>query len=47
MVTRPMERMMASTIRTVCVMWTRNFQLSSKERIEDISGILVVEWLCL
>lgn len=44
-VTRPMERMIARTIRTICVMWTRNFQLSSKERIEDISCILVFGWL--
>jgi hypothetical protein len=41
-VTRPMERMIARTIRTICMMWTRNFQLSSKERIEDISCIVVV-----
>jgi uncharacterized membrane protein len=43
-VTRPMERMMARTIRTICVMCMRNFQLSSKERIEDISCILVFGW---
>jgi len=42
-VTRPMERMMARAIRTICVMWMRNFQLSSKERIEEISCILVLD----
>lgn len=40
-VTRPMERIMARTMRTICVMWTRNFQVSSKERIEDRSCILL------
>lgn len=41
-VTRPMERMIARTIRLICVMWTRNFQDSSKERIEDSSCIFAV-----
>lgn len=38
-VTRPMERMIARTMRMICVMWTRYFQLSSKERIDDNSCI--------
>jgi len=44
-VTRPMERMIARTMRMICVMWTRYFQVSSKERIDDNSCIfVVVEW---
>lgn len=34
--TRPMERVMARAMRQICAMWTRNFQVSSKERIEEI-----------
>lgn len=41
-VTRPMERMMARTMRTICVMWTRYFQVSSKESIDDRSCIFAV-----
>lgn len=41
-VTRAMERMIARTIRAICVMWTRNLWVSSKERIEDSSCIFVV-----
>ena len=45
-VTRPMERMIARTIRTICVMWTRYFQDSSKDRIEATSCIFVFGRLC-
>lgn len=41
-VTRPMERMIARTMRMICVMWTRYFQVSSKERVEESSCILAV-----
>lgn len=41
-VTRAMERMIARTIRMICVMWTRSFWDSSKERIEDSSCIFAV-----
>lgn len=37
--TRPMERMMARTMRQICVMCTRNFQVSSKERIKESIAI--------
>lgn len=33
--TRPIERMMARTIKQICVTCTRNFQVSSKERMEE------------
>lgn len=42
-VTRPIERMIARTMRMICVMWTRYFQLSSKERTEESSCIFVDE----
>ena len=35
MVMRPMAKAMAKTVRTIWVMWTRYFKLSSNDLMED------------
>lgn len=40
--TLPIDSTIASTVKQICAMWTRYFQLSSNERIRDIFVVCLI-----